>query len=322
MHKQNSELRDQLTDYQRLLETKFKIEGQLDILQHQLQQEEAEKQQLKRMIPHLHEAIILIEASCRTESAMGTSGAQQTLSQINDLIHEHGKHEKFLTVVKRRHHLLVPHPSDASKRDSAMSTFSDISSVTESSLADEDRYSDSTSYPERNRFSTDLNKPVISDLHRSVTQNQIKGKSSVNQNEPLEQTDETLSTQNITSVFIVPNQQRNAMESSKGFPQEKHICCESSPMNGRVLGPVKSDLNAQTRLRHSSESSLPIKSQDVLHHKRIIRRRAQAQGNLHGAQREHHSQEEANELSAILSKRREMIDTETTLQQPVTYQSQ
>ena len=70
--------------------------------------------------------------------------------------------------------------------------------------------------------------------------------SSVNQNEPLEQTDDSLSTQNITSVFIVPNQQHNAMESSKEFPQEKHICSESFPiaMNGSVLGPVKSDLNA------------------------------------------------------------------------------
>ena len=134
---------------------------------------------------------MLIEASCRTELAVGTSGAQQTLSRINDLIHEQGKHEKFQSVVKRRQYL---HPVDASKRDSALSNFSDISSVTESSLADDDQYSDSASHPEKNRLSTDLNKPVVSDLHRSMTQTHIKSKSSVYQNQPMEVT----STQNVT----------------------------------------------------------------------------------------------------------------------------
>lgn len=299
---------------------KIKIEGQLEILQDQLLQEEAEKQRLKRIVPHLQEAIMLIEVNCRAESPVSTSGAQRTLSRINELIHEQENNEK---VIKRRYHLA--HPSDASKRDSALSTFSDISSVTES--ADEDRYSDSTSYPERNRLSTDLNKPVVSDLHRYVTQNQIKSKSSVtniNQNEPLEQT-EVASTQNLSStVFIVQNQQSNAMESTK----ETHTCSESSPMNGRVSvtpDPVKSDLNIQMRLP-SSESGLSIKqtkSQGFRRDRRIIRQhRAQAQSNLRTAQREHYSLEEPDELSVILSKRREKIDSENTLQQPVTYQSQ
>ena len=327
MQKHNSELKDQLTesekDYQQLQVAKIKIEGQLDILQDQLLQEEAKKRHLKQIVPHLQEAIILIEANCRAESPMGTSGAQRTLSRISELIHEQGNNEK---VVKIRHHLA--HPSDASKRDSALSTFSDISSVTES--ADEDRYSDSTSYPERNRFGTDLNKPIISDLHRYVTQNQIKSKSSmtnINQNEPLEQT-EAASTQNLSStVFIVQNQQSNAMESTKET-HEEHTCSESSPMNGRVPNtpdPVKSDLNIQMRLP-SSESGLSIKqnkSQGFRCDRKIIRqRRAQAQSNLRTALREHHSLEEPDELSVILSKRREKIDSENTLQQPVTYQSQ
>ena len=297
MHKQNSELRDQLTNYQRQLEAKIKIEGQLEILQDQLQQEEAEKQRLKRIIPHLQEAAVLIEASCRTELAVGTSGAQQTLSRINDLIHEQGKHKKFPTTVNRRHYLLTPHPVDASKRDSALSTFSDISSVTESSFTDEDRYSDSASHPEKTKLSTDLNKPVVSDLHISVTQNQIKNKSSVNQNEPMEVT----STQNITSS---QNQHCNVV-----------VNFESSPTNGRVPKTpiqIKSDLDIQTRLlSDSSESGVPIKAQGFLHDRKTIHpRRAQAtQCNIRVLQREHHSQEEPNELSEILRRRREKIDS-------------
>ena len=324
MHKQNSELKDQLTesekDYQQLQMAKIKIEGQLDILQDQLLQEEAERRHLKQIVPHLQEAISLIEVNCRAESPVGTSGAQRTLSRINDLIHEQGNNEK---VVKRRHRLT--HPSDDSKRNSALSTFSDISSVTES--ADEDRHSDSTSYTERNRLGTDLNKPVVSDLRRYVTQNQIKSKSSmttINQNEPLEQT-EVVSTQNLSStVFIVQNQQSNAMESTKGTHKE-HTCSESSiSMDDRVPttpDPVKSDLNIQMTLC-SSESGLSVKqnkSQGFRHDRRIIRqRRAQAQSNL----RTVHSLEEPNELSVILSKRREKIDSGNMLQQPVTYQSQ
>ena len=329
MHKQNSELKDQLTesekDYQRLHEAKIKIESQLDTLQDQLQQEEDEKQRLKRIVPHLQEAIILIEASCRTESAVGTSGAQRTLSRINDLIHEQEKHEKFPPVVKRRHHLT--HPSDASKRDSTLSTFSDISSVTESSLADEDRNSDSTSYLERNRLSMDFNKPVVSDLHRSVKQNQIKSKSSamnINQNEALEQT-EAASIQNLSStVVIVQNQQCNPMESTKET-HEGHTHSETSSMIGQTS--TKSYQNIQTRPRHSSESDVLIKkqnqSQGFRHDRRVFHHHsAQAQSNSRAAQREHHSQEETDELSVILSKRREKIDSESTFQRPVTYQSQ
>ena len=328
MHKQNSELKDQLTesekDYQRLHEAKIKIESQLDTLQDQLQQEEDEKQRLKQIVPHLQEAIILIEASCRTESAVGTSGAQRTLSRINDLIHEQEKHEKFPPVVKRRHHLT--HPSDASKRDSTLSTFSDISSVTESSLADEDRNSDSTSYLERNRLSMDFNKPVVSDLHRSVKQNQIKSKSSamnINQNEALEQT-EAASIQNLSStVVIVQNQQCNPMESTKGT-HERHTLSETF-MNGQTS--TKSYLNIQTRPRHRSESDVLIKKQNQsqgFHHDRRVfcHYSAQAQSNSRAAQREHDSQEETDELSVILSKRREKIDSESTFQRPVTYQSQ
>ena len=44
LHKQNSDLKDHLSelekDYQRLQEAKIKVEGQLDILQDQLQQDE------------------------------------------------------------------------------------------------------------------------------------------------------------------------------------------------------------------------------------------------------------------------------------------
>lgn len=323
MHKQNSELKDQLSDYQRQLEAKIKIEGQLEILQDQLQQEEADKQHLKRIIPHLREAAMLIEGSCRTESATGTSGAQQTLSRINDLIHEQGKHEKYQTDVKRRHFLLTPNPIEASKRDSALSTFSDISSVTESSLTDEDRYGDSASHLEKNRLSTDINKQVVSDLHRSVTQNHIKSKSSANQNEPME------ATQNVTSS--VENQQGNVMESTKEI-REECASSESSPTNGtgeapKIPVPIKSDVNIPTRLRHSSESSVPIKqnkAQAFLHDRKIIPRRAHqaAQCNIRAPQREHHSQEEPDELSMILSKRREKIDSENSFQQPLTYQSQ
>ena len=319
MHKQNSELRDQLTNYQRQLEAKIKIEGQLEILQDQLQQEEAEKQRLKRIIPHLQEAAVLIEASCRTELAVGTSGAQQTLSRINDLIHEQGKHEKFQSVVKRRHYFLTPYPVDASKRDSALSNFSDVSSVTESSLADEDQYSDSASHPDKNRLSTDLNKPVVSDLHRSMTQTHIKSKSSVYQNQPIEVT----STQNVT--LSVQNQHRNVVESTKETHEER-ASSESPPTNGGVPKLPKSDLNIQTRPRHSSESGVSSKQNKAqgFHHDRIVHpRRAQAaQGNIRIPQREHHSQEETDELSVILSKRREKIDSENQFQQPLTYQSQ
>ena len=193
---------------------------------------------------------------------MGTSGAQQTLSRINDLIHEQGKHKKFPTAVNRRCYLLTPHPVDASKRDSALSTFSDISSVTESSFTNEDRYSDSASHPEKNKLSTDLHKPVVSDLHISVTRSQIKNKSSVNQNEPMEVT----STQNITSS---QNQHCNVVANF-----------ESSPTNGRVPKTpvqIKSDLDIQTRLSHSSESGVPIKVQGFLHDRKTIHpRRAQA----------------------------------------------
>ena len=316
IHKQNSELKDQLTDYQRKLEARIKIEGQLEILQDQLQQEEAEKQRLKRIIPHLRDAAVLIEASCRTELAVGISGAQQTLSRINDLIHEQGKHEKFQSVVNRRHYLLTPHPVDASKRDSALSNFSDVSSVTESSLADEDQYSDSASHPEKNRLSTDLNKPVVSDLHRSMTQTHIKSKSSIYQNQPMEVT----STQNVT--LSVQNQHRNVVESTKETHEER-TSSESPPTNGGVPKLPKSDLNIQTRLRHSSESGVPSKqnkAQDFHHDRRIVHpRRAQAaQGNICIPQREHHSQEEADELSVILSKRREKIDSENQFQQPLT----
>ena len=319
MHKQNSELKDQLTDYQRKLEARIKIEGQLEILQDQLQHEEAEKQRLKRIIPHLQEAAVLIEASCRTELAVGTSGAQQTLSRINDLIHEQGKHEKFLnqSVVNRRPYL---HAVDASKRDSALSNFSDISSVTESSLADEDQYSDSASHPEKNRLSTELNKPVVSDLHRSMTQTHIKSKSSVYQNQPMEVT----STQNMT--LSVQNQHHNVAESTEETHEER-TSSESPPTNGGVPKLPKSDLNIQTRPRHSSESGVPSKQNKArgFHHDRRIvhpRRAQAAQGNIHIPQREHHSQEETNELSVILSKRREKIDSENQFQQPLTYQSQ
>ena len=317
MYKQNSELKDQLTDYQRKLEARIKIEGQLEILQDQLQQEEAEKQRLKRIIPHLREAAVLIEASCRTELAVGTSGAQQTLSRINDLIHEQGKHEKFQSVVKRRQYL---HPVDASKRDSALSNFSDVSSVTESSLADDDQYSDSASHPEKNRLSTDLNKPVVSDLHRSMTQTHIKSKSSVYQNQPMEVT----STQNVT--VSVQNQHRNVLVESTKETHEERTSSESPPTNGGVPKLPKSDLNIQTKQPHSSESGVPIKQNKVqsFHDRRIVYpRRAQATpDNMHAPQREHHSQEEADELSVILSKRREKIDSENQFQQPLTCQSQ
>jgi hypothetical protein len=306
MHKQNSEFKDQLADYQRQLEAKIKIEGQLEILQDQLQQEEADKQHLKRIIPHLREAAMLIEGSCRTESATGTSGAQQTLSRINDLIHEQGKHEKYQTAVKRRHYLLTPNPIDASKRDSALSTFSDISSVTESSLVDEDQYSDSASHPEKNRLSTDFNKQVISDLHRSVTQNHTKSKSNVNQNEPMEAN----LTQNAT--LSVQNQQHNAMGPTKETHEER-ASSESSPTNVGVPKVTVEAKNIQTRLRHSSESGVPIKQEKAqgFHDRRVIHPcRAQAQGNTRAPQREHHSQEEPDELLVILSKRREKIDSE------------
>ena len=80
----------------RLLEAKIKVEGQLEILQHQLQQEEAEKQNLRRVVPHLQEAITLIETTCRAASPEGASRAQQTLKQISDQLHEQ---KSFPTVI-------------------------------------------------------------------------------------------------------------------------------------------------------------------------------------------------------------------------------
>ena len=178
--------------------------------------------------------------------------------------------------------------------------------MTESSFTDEDRYSDSASHPEKTKLSTDLNKPVVSDLHISVTQSQIKNKSSVNQNEPMEVT----STQNITSS---QNQYCNVVESTKGT-HEKHTNSESSSTKFMVpKTPIqtKSDLDIQTRLSNSSESGVPIKVQGFLHDRKTIHpRRVQAtQCNIRALQREHHFQEEPDELSEILRRRREKIDS-------------
>ena len=334
MYKHNSELKDQLSelekDYQQLQEAKIKVEGQLDILQDQLQQEEAEKQGLKQVVPHLQQAIILIETSCRPESAIGTSGAQRTLNRISDLIHEQGKHDKFPTVIKRRH--LRIHPSDISKRDSALSTFSDTSSVTESSLADEDRNSaDVISFLERNRISGDFSKPIVSDLHRSMTQNQIKSKPNVmnvNPSEPSGQTEATAIQESSSTVVLrVPNQQRNPLEFTTET-HDGHTCSESSTNDRIATAPTKSYLNVHTRPRHNSEPDVPVKqhqSQSFQHDRRVKHQpRDQAQNNSH-AQGKHQSQEGADELLLIFSKIREKLDSEsrsTPFQQAVTYQSQ
>ena len=319
MQRQNSELTERLCelekDHQQLQEAKIKVEGQLEILHDQLGQEESERKCLRQIVPHLQEAIISIETNCRRESPAGTSGAQQTLRRISDLIHNQGKGEKLPIVVKRGHHLI--RSSDTSKRDSTLSTYSDTSSVTESSLADEDR---ATDVIERNQPSTDFNRSavIISDLHKSVTQNQMKSEPDVmnmNQNEPIAQTAlEVAGIKESSSTVFTDRIQK--MESSTES-REGHTRSEYFPVNNRTRTmPTKSYLSSRTKLRHSSESRVQMRQHQSQSSRpdTYQQRPLQAMNNtLRTHTEDHNSQLFADELSVVLSKRREKIDSESSV---------
>ena len=316
LEKFNTELKEQLIeldkDYRQLLEAKIKVEGQLEILQDQLQQEETEKQNLKGVIPHLQEAIAQIESSCRAASATGTSGAQQTLKRIRDLLQEQIKYEKFPTVIKRRH--IRVRPSDGS-RDSILSMFSDTSSVAESPIADEDTI---LTAPERSRPSTDIGKPVISDLHRSMTQSQ-KSQPNVSSTKYVEPTEPSTETATIKeSCVAIQSQQHDLTKPSKESLQG-HIRSESMDTAANKNTKYYSNVHPR-KARHNSESDVSLKqgrSQSFRHGVRKepnsqIRYRAQTHGLTQG-----------DELSAILNKRREKLESESEdSKQYLTHQSQ
>ena len=288
-------------DYNWLQEAKYKVEGQLEILQDQLQQEIAEKHNVKQVVPHLQEAIALIESSCRVTSAAGTSGAQQTLNRISDLMREQSK---FPTVLKRRHVRANLH--DNSKRDSILSMFSDTSSVTESSLADEDAIQrqniDCMSHlptPEQNKLSADNSKPVVSDLHRSLAYSPTTSKSQSYKKD-------------MTGDPAEPVQAMERIQECRQMLHEtlhnhKHIHSESSPVMDISIPGNYTKSKPETiprKTRHNSEPDASIKgrSQSFRQEPKAkpcgqLRRRT-TQPAVHG-----------DELSAILSKRREKVES-------------
>lgn len=333
----NSELKEQLIelnkDYHQLLEAKIKVEGQLEVLQDQLHEETAEKKNLKQIVPDLQRAISLIENSCRVSSATATSGAQQTLSRIRDLMREQSKYEKPTTVLKRRH--IRVHPSDSSKRDSTLSMFSDTSSVAEGSLADEDviqrHSSDSLSQvltPEQNRLGMDVTKPVVSDLHRSLTYsptpftNQPIIRRDIN--EPsghVQATENTIQAPKLMLATV----QGHSNQSAQEIPHDhEHVRSESSPTMDvfSTSTSIKSYDQPNTNPRKTRHYSVPevptIKGRSQSFRQES---RAKPSPSQYRIQTDVRTQGDArdNELSAILSKIREKVDSESeTLKQNLT----
>ena len=136
MEKFNAELREQLVeldkDYRQLQDAKTKIEAHFETLLDQVKQQEVERQNLVSAVPKLQEAITLIERSNR---GVETSGMQQTLKRIGNVMNEQNKRDKHPTVMRGRN--IRIHPSETS-RDSILSMFSDTSSVTDSCPAEEE----------------------------------------------------------------------------------------------------------------------------------------------------------------------------------------
>ena len=83
-------------------------------------------------VPKLQEAIALVERGGR---GMESSGMQQTLKRIGNLMTEQSKRDKTPTVMRRRN-IRIP-PPEAS-RDSILSMFSDTSSVADSYATEEE----------------------------------------------------------------------------------------------------------------------------------------------------------------------------------------
>ena len=328
LEKFNSELKEQLIEqdkeYRRLYEAKIKIEGQLEILNDQLNQE---KESLKQVVPQLQEAMALIERSCyRATSAISVSGTQQTLNRITGLMQEQGKPDKRPTVLMRRH--IRVYPSDSSKRDSTLSIFSDTSSVTEnSSLADEDlsrsHSSDSPTVPERYRLSTDLPKPVVSDLHRSLTHSQTVFKEQHNQTslrdvgEPLEPVQVTEGLRGSSSLAVKGEiqSQQLAQVSDQGHQHIFHREAQYHHPNVRSSSSPDIDVSAtrsvvpKVNVRHTRLLSEPDE----------IAKQGRSQSFRRETKVKPYSQLRAtgnvltsgSELSKILSKRREKVDSES-----------
>ena len=267
LEKFNMELKEQLIeldkDYHQLQEAKTKIEGQLEILQDQLQQEEVERQNLTRFVPKLQEVITLIESNRRTA---GTFGAQQTLKRINNLVYEQKGCEKNSTVMKRRHIRL--HPSEAS-RDSMLSMFSDTSSIAESFNVDEEVTQSSSgndttalqTSPEKNRSSLDTSsKPgtVTSSLHRSKTQTQqiVKNADHVETSEaPLPTVTVTIKGQILKATPTHTQEQQDMTEPMKEVPQG-HIRSESSPLTSEWSTKSQRSNTHPRNTRHRSASDI------------------------------------------------------------------
>lgn len=133
MEEKIKHLKKQMADYDR---ERTKVDVKIEIIQDQLKRELTETQKLKRIVPHLYDAISLIDR---------VSSPQQTLHQISDLMNERSKCDRrFFQQFNR-----------TSVRDSILSTSSVAGSFLSLHMPDEDRYhsTDSTSHAEQSRSS-------------------------------------------------------------------------------------------------------------------------------------------------------------------------
>ena len=333
MKKRNRYLEKQLVelhkDYHRLKETKIKVEGHVEILQDQLQQELEEKDNLKHIIPHLHEAISLIDNSCRRSSSTGASGAQQTLRRISDLMKEQSGFEKNPVLKRMQAHL----------RDSTMSLiFSDTSSLAETTsslaettsslaettsslaeiLSDEEvirSHGSDNLASERHQLSAD-SKPVFSNLHKSVAHYQTSTKSTFRKNRDFEPSERVSKDAKAAGVqecgsSVHDTQNSSIISAHHGRLQKQlHNRSESSPNM-----PITKHAKSHVKPRHSSESDSAAmigRSKSFQHSARQIAENPlieNANSNLQ------------NELSEILTKRRRKVDAEND-HEVLTYQSQ
>lgn len=127
LEKKNCELSEQVKELgekcEQHKEARIKIETHLETLQEQLaKQEVMERQNLTKVVPVLQEAIMLIHKTATVD----TSGTQQTLKKISDLLSKEASCEKSSR-----------YSASTKNRESTISALSDCSSIAESTTVTE-----------------------------------------------------------------------------------------------------------------------------------------------------------------------------------------
>ena len=232
---------------------------------------------------------------------------------------EQSKHEKHTTVLRRRH--IRVQRSDSSKRDSVLSMFSDTSSVAESSLVDEDlvrsHSGDNLTTSERNRLSTEISKPVVSNLRHSLIHSPTTSRSQLHQFRNID--DQALEPVRVTEGVQESNLEIEVPVTEVPVPthsgEETHLSkptfrSGSSP-DIDITSTTKlntSEVNPVSRTRLYSEPYGSTKQTRMQGLKRETKVKPYSQTR---AAVMTHQKIECEELSQILDKRRKKIDSES-----------